>query len=478
MENLLLLDTLRGPDSTGMFTVMEDKSLCMTKIGSHPLHLYMTTAWTKHRNKAIQHGKIIVGHNRKATTGAINSENSHPFHEENIVLVHNGMVRGGHKKMAETEVDSHAVCHAFNEKGAEEVLKTLDAAFAFVWWDISKQKLFAVRNDERPLTITVTEDLFILASEAWMPAVLCGRANPVKKIVDQIVIEPGDLYEFGLDGKYSVKKIELRKESPAVVHYLTHSPGAGWDNRDHSRSRSRRGPAWTKENDVLDDDVDDVIPLNRSVIRNAIDRTMAEQTTCGTPFATHADFDKGDVIQCRICASKVSPGGDKTTVTGTCTEPGKPQIDIVGIVDGKPSDTKIQALFQTPLLATVTGIANSTCGPSLWVADIGIAPLLETHMGDVTQKDWDYIKEHVRCCHCANMIHEEDRPFTSVKQRATSEFRVTCADCVETRLPNGEIKDAFNQRRLDAIQDGEPVGKEPTGKSVEPPKTESGATLH
>src|SRR5215213_5644178 len=196
MEGLLLLDTLRGPDSTGVFSVMRDKSLCLTKIGSHPLHLFTTPAWAKNRGKTVQNGRIIIGHNRKATSGAVNSENSHPFYEENIVLVHNGMVRGGHKKMAEVEVDSHAVCHAFNEKGAEEVLKTLDAAFAFVWWDIKQQKLFAVRNSERPLTISVTDELYIIASEAWMPAGVCGRMNPSKKILEVINVEPGQLYSF------------------------------------------------------------------------------------------------------------------------------------------------------------------------------------------------------------------------------------------------------------------------------------------
>ncbi len=469
MESLLLLDTLRGPDSTGLFTVMRDKSICMTKIGSHPLHLYQTAAWPKHKNKAVQHGKIIVGHNRKATSGAINSENAHPFHEENIVLVHNGMVRGGHKKMAETEVDSHAVCHAFNEKGAEEVLKTLDAAFAFVWWDISKQKLFAVRNDERPLTLTTTEDLFILASEAWMPSVLLGRSNPSKKVLDQVVIEPGVLYEFGLDGSCHTKKIDLRKDAAPVVHYLEHHQGRGW---------TRRGPAWTNESDVIDDDVDDVlpgvIPLNRTAIRNAIDQTMA----CGAPFASHVDFEKGEVIQCRVYNIKTSPAGNQSQVSGTCTEPGKPQIDIVGFVDGLPKDRAVQDLLGTPLLATVTGFASSNCGPSMWVDKIGIATLLETHMGDVTQKDWDYILVHERCKHCGNMIHDDDRAFTSVQQRATSKFRITCADCVESRLPNGEIKDAFNQRRLDALQDGESVSQESTGVPVEPPKTESGATIH
>ncbi len=468
MENLLLVDTMRGPDSTGLFTVMKDKSICMTKIGSHPLHLFSTSAWPKHRSKAVQHGKIIVGHNRKATSGVVNSENAHPFHEENIVLVHNGMVRGNHKKMAETEVDSHAVCHAFNEKGAEEVLKTLDAAFAFVWWDISKQKLYAVRNDERPLTLTVTDDLFILASEAWMPAVLCARANPVKKVVSQITIAPGELYEFDLNGQYSSKKIELRKDAP-VVHYLTHDTRKGWH---------RSGPNWTHEDDVIDDDVDDVlpgvIPLNRSVIRNAIDRTMAS----GAPFATNDAYAKGEVIQCRVYSAKASPSGKQTQVSGTCMEPGKPQIDIVGFVDGMPSDPAIQNLFQTPLYATVTGFASSNCGPSMWVDKIGIAPLLETHTANVTQKEWDYIVAHERCKHCANMIHNDDRICTSVQLRSTSEFRVTCADCVESRLPNGEIKDAFNERRLNALQDGESVSKEPTGVPVEPPKTEGGKTLH
>ena len=47
----------------------------------------------------------------------INDQNAHPFVENNIILVHNGVVYN-HKKHEDTEVDSHAIVHMINNMGA------------------------------------------------------------------------------------------------------------------------------------------------------------------------------------------------------------------------------------------------------------------------------------------------------------------------------------------------------------------------
>lgn len=466
MEQLLVLDTMRGPDSTGVFTVMRDKAITLTKVGSHPLHLFCCNAWTKHRSKAIASGRIMVGHNRKATLGAVNSTNAHPFHENNIVLVHNGTTRGDHKKLADTEVDSHAICHAFNEKGAEEVLKTLDAAFAFIWWDIAKERLYAVRNEERPLSIVAIDDMYAVVSEPWMAVSLFERNH--KKVESVTNIEPGVLYEWTLNGTMSSKKIELRKP-PVYTNNVTLIKSTPSANRNRFI-----GCATEYE----DDDIDDVLP-HMSEARRAFLERSEEALQSGAPFASDPNYTKGETVLCKLLAARASASGEKTMVNGESREPGKPIYDLTGYVDNTVHSKDVQDLLgESDLEGEITGFARSTCGPSLWLSNLRPAKMVNVHNGDIPERVWKYIVAEVRCKDCGYPIMEPDQAFTSVTRRATSEYRVTCADCVENKLPKGPLQDAFIQARLDAIQDGIAIREESAGTAIAVVKTEGGATIH
>jgi hypothetical protein len=116
----------------------------------------------------LKDGKIFVGHNRAATKGDITDANAHPFSvDDKIVLVHNGTVRGDHKKLKDTEVDTEAIAHVIAEEpDISKALKKINAAYALVWYDIQKKKLHLIRNHERPLyTATLKNGGFIFASE-------------------------------------------------------------------------------------------------------------------------------------------------------------------------------------------------------------------------------------------------------------------------------------------------------------------------
>lgn len=461
MEQLLLVDTMRGADSTGVFTVMRDKAVSITKIGSHPLHLFTTAAWSKHRGKSYAQGRIMVGHNRKATMGSVNSENAHPFHENSIVLVHNGTMRGGHKKLADTEVDSHAICHAFNEHGAEEVIKTLDAAFAFIWWDLKKQKLFAVRNAERPLSLVVTDDLYALVSEPWMALGVLGRNG--KKVTDVIEIKPGQLFEFDLDGKYVVRDITLRPE-PTVVTQTSCWP-------------TNRSNYFMDADDDLDDLPSNTIK-DKTVVQIATKQVIDDAMANGNPAITHPNYTRGDTVLLKIMSARVAPSGAKTQVTGTCVEPGKPVIDICGYVPGNPGEMARTLMGNVYVTGEITGIARSNCGPSLWITNLRVAPTAGGHDCDVPDQIWNYILKEGRCKDCGNQIFDSDREFTSVTTKASSEYRITCGDCIENKLPKGAIRNAFTQRRLDALQDGVSIREKPTTTALTVVRKESSATVH
>lgn len=469
MQNLLYLDQIRGEDSTGVFTVFRDKSVSITKVGSHPAHLFITKEWEKHRAKSISQGRIMIGHNRKATMGVVNSANAHPFHENNIVLVHNGTLRGGHKKLADTEVDSHAVCHAFNEKGAINVIPTLDAAFAFVWWDIEKSKLFAVRNDERPLSLVVTEDLNILCSEPWMAVGLLARAN--KKVETVIAIEAGTIYEFDINGTFKTSKVELKKFATTVVHYT---------NGPINRTRYAGEAAW--EDDLDDGGVGTGDP--KSVRKHGTEvptiltpfSEAANSLVTSANYTKHKDYNAGDAVLVRITSIQIVPSQASAKVTGIVIEPGKEAMDFVGYLDPSVGFQEREAFRGKDCIAQVTGVSNSVCGPSMWVRDIKIAPTVKMHSTNVPVRVWNYVCAYVSCTSCNKHVHCVDAQFTSVSKRSGG-WRVTCADCIEEKL-SGEMKDEFTQRRIDALQDGEPVEQTTPRGTLSLVKTDGTPTLH
>lgn len=169
-SDLLYLDALRGEDSTGVFMVDNIGNVEIAKAAKDGHDFLKETAWSAIRGKSIARGWAMVGHNRKATRGKVIDENAHPFWvDEKLVLVHNGSMYGDHKKLANVEVDSHAIAHALAENpDTEAVLKGINAAYALVWYDIPNKKLQIIRNSQRPLGWAETEHCYFLASEPEM----------------------------------------------------------------------------------------------------------------------------------------------------------------------------------------------------------------------------------------------------------------------------------------------------------------------
>lgn len=460
MQNLLLLDQIRGDDSTGVFSVFRDRSVTLTKIGSHPAHLFSTKEWEKLRGKTATNGRMMIGHNRKATMGSVNSANAHPFHENNIVLVHNGTLRGGHKKLADTEVDSHAVCHAFNELGAEKVIPTLDAAFAFVWWDISKSKLFAVRNEERPLSLVVTEDLNILCSEPWMAVGLLARAN--KKVETVIDIKPGEVFEFALDGTYTTHKVELKKLISTGYSYTGMS-------RSHYSS-----DYW--------DDMEDANVVGTTHPKGCGGTTptpfesAAERIITNANFTENKEYHRADTILIRVTNLHYSIAQAQCRVTGLVIEPGKTAMEFAGFLPAGLSKEERDSFIGKDCIATCTGVTNSTCGPSMWVSNIRISPMVKLHNTDLPERAWSYVTANVSCKDCNKHVYYVDSLFTSASKRPDG-WRVTCGDCIEDKL-TGAVKDEFAKRRLDAIQDELREQQTSTSRAVSLVKSDSSPTLH
>jgi hypothetical protein len=426
-QAMLINDTQRGEDSTGSFLVNKDGSSDSIKIASHPFHLFITDEWNKYKNKAIQQGRILVGHNRKATQGAINSANAHPFTEGKIVLVHNGTLRNYQKFKSGKVVDSHAIAYALNENPVEEVISQIEGAFALVWYNIEEEKLHMIRNSERPLSLIKTRDTIAFASESWMAVGQFLREK--EKIEENVMIPEGVLHTFDIKGECTTKKLELFK-------YVYESGSYGAANNN-----------WKN---IYDTEYEEY-PTNSAAPDPLV--------TIVKPFQ---EYKEGDTVQIQIRRIVQEHNAGKSALrfkaSGKIVELNKTEIDFVGWLPDEYKPQEGADYIDNPTIAKISHLVNSNCGTSAWVKDIEIDDVTTTYNGELGSWTYKQVIDKECCSKCSSLLEFEDAVFTSINLKDKG-HRIHCADCVEKSLPSGEKQDAFTKRRIAALQAREPVGQ-------------------
>lgn len=270
MRHALIVDTLRGDDSTGVFAVgheplFEDGSAYWLKqlgpgydfVNSKDYweNLYDTTAY-----------RCMVGHNRAATVGGVTTDGAHPFQEGPITLVHNGTLTSTYSlpmPMSGLEgvtVDSHAICHNLAEHSVEDVVEELNGAFALVWHDARDNSINVIRNRQRPLhfALNSAKDTLYFMSEGGMLHMLGDRIKLGLK--DIYYPKEGQHLKWLPDtelGRPIVKTLELWEDS-WKQHYPAHGYNTygGYDWRDdddyYGRSaNSGKAPARSETEDYI-----------------------------------------------------------------------------------------------------------------------------------------------------------------------------------------------------------------------------------
>src|SRR5690606_8536689 len=87
-RTLLILDTVRGEHSTGVAAVRRNtEEVYLAKQLGNPFELFNDKRYDTAINSI---NKVIIGHNRFATRGAVNKANAHPFENDLVVGAHNG----------------------------------------------------------------------------------------------------------------------------------------------------------------------------------------------------------------------------------------------------------------------------------------------------------------------------------------------------------------------------------------------------
>lgn len=225
MKTLLILDTLRGLDSTGVVYVSKhDGTPKIAKQIGNPFELFDTKAFEK-ATSGIQ--KVMLGHNRAATSGAISRQNAHPFEVGPVIGVHNGTVRNKHQLADHTDfrVDSENLYHHMLKEGLPDMLSKTDGGWALVWWNKDEQSINFLRNKERPLWFANSTDakgeddgkIIFWASEPWMLEVALSRENINYSKPELLTVDVHFSITVGNGGKLSkavAKKAEHTFRSP------------------------------------------------------------------------------------------------------------------------------------------------------------------------------------------------------------------------------------------------------------------------
>ena len=223
---MLISDMFRGMDSTGCYGVNKYGNLQMIKDASPASFFIGKKETTNFLDKFISDFHIMVGHNRKATMGNIISENAHPFIEGNICLVHNGTLTN-HKKLADTVVDSHAICKHINEHGYKSMFKNMEGAYALIWYNAEEKKLYFARNAERPLFFVETTTKIYLASEEKMLDWILDRNNIGNYTIQNVPTDKVfkfDLESHKLECETKPKKEFISKQNQSQTHPWVHQP--------------------------------------------------------------------------------------------------------------------------------------------------------------------------------------------------------------------------------------------------------------
>ena len=213
-KDMLVVDQLRGKDSTGILSVgmnfiEVEKSAC-------PAVDFLERKRVS--NILNRKSMLLMGHNRWATVGGVKSSNAHPFEAGTIIGMHNGTLKNWRTALDDDNdfnTDSECLYHNIAKNGLKPTIKKVDGAYALTWYDENDNTLNFLRNNDRPFSFQWSEDgrSIFWASEPWMIRV-CADRNGVKLADKAYTPNPHKHFQFPLPenlqqgvGKATTRKI-------------------------------------------------------------------------------------------------------------------------------------------------------------------------------------------------------------------------------------------------------------------------------
>lgn len=212
-RNMLIVDVLRGPHSTGLIATNKRLETNIHKKAMLPSDFLELKRTNSLINDALN--CALIGHNRYATVGAVSNTTAHPFECGNIVGVHNGTLKNRYKLIDSNhfDVDSENLYHHMDNQGLQSVFDamahSLQNAWALAWIDKEEHSLNFLRNSQRPLcyTLSADEKTIYFASEWWMLHGCLARND----------IEYGAVYTTNVDTHYKINLPAVGEKDYKIV---------------------------------------------------------------------------------------------------------------------------------------------------------------------------------------------------------------------------------------------------------------------
>ena len=209
-EDLLQMDVIRGPHSTGVCLV--PSLTAKPKIIKDVVLPTALIQSKKYKNLTARNNVLMMGHNRWATVGEVNAKNAHPFKVKHITLSHNGTLTTTQHLPGKTDfdTDTEAIASSIAQHGIGKTWKNLNGAAVLTYWNRKEQTLNIISNEKRPFHFAYSEDekLLIWASENEMLRYACNRRGITLK--DDKVWFPEKNIIFGFTFDLASKKIVER----------------------------------------------------------------------------------------------------------------------------------------------------------------------------------------------------------------------------------------------------------------------------
>jgi predicted glutamine amidotransferase len=196
---LLYIDAIRGHHSTGVANVSLHREVDVHKKALTALDFLDSKRGTAVIDKV---GCGLLGHNRYATVGTVNSENAHPFTHGKITGMHNGTLTRQNLLPDHTkfDVDSENIIYAIDKDGADATIPKIAGAAALTWWNEEEKSFHFWRNTERTLYYVMSTDnrTMYWASEVGMlQMVINSDRRKDKKVFGKIYVVTSErLYDF------------------------------------------------------------------------------------------------------------------------------------------------------------------------------------------------------------------------------------------------------------------------------------------
>jgi glucosamine 6-phosphate synthetase-like amidotransferase/phosphosugar isomerase protein len=306
---LLLMDTTRGEDSTGVAyrkvsTNNKRSQLAILKVEGLPSNLYrkFPEVFTekgvfKPTNAAKENITWLMGHNRAATIGQVNSLNAHPFHHGHITGCHNGTVRTGLtllEKGPEVKgtTDSEQIFYTMS-KGVslDTIVKRITGGTALTWWDSKELSYNIYRNKERPMhyAYDATTKIFVYASEQWMLRLALSQAKLSFLVKDIKELEEDSHLKIQFEG-LGIKDVTIKTVKPLAVV-------------SNNQVNSNYSAMYPKGNQLLNRSVKVPEYLNSKGKSETSFRSSAGWLDMSK--LTKEDFDKNTRFGCALCQTNL-----------------------------------------------------------------------------------------------------------------------------------------------------------------------------